>query len=237
VTYVDPRLSIEELSGKFAGGELQPLGESSDRGGTLFSIDLEEPYPFQLALDLRDVRLEELLQGLFASNIANKGRLNAQLRLTGDTENLLAVEGSGSIFVRDSYLWSVPVIRSLLSILRLGSTVTFDSMATNIVVKDGSIGMRDIRVASSALQLAGQGELGFDGTLDYELEGKLNEIKNLEWFSKLISFVTDNLVSVTITGDLDRPSVERHILPFLFRGKDRFRALPLPGYAPLPPRF
>lgn len=237
VTYVDPRLSIEELSGKFAGGELQPLGEGSDRGGTLFSIDLEEPYPFQLALDLRDVRLEELLQGLFASNIANKGRLNAQLRLTGDTENLLAVEGSGSIFVRDSYLWSVPVIRSLLSILRLGSTVTFDSMATNIVVRDGSIVMRDIRVASSALQLAGKGKLGFDGALDYELEGQLNEIKNLEWFSKLISFVTDNLVSVTITGDLDRPSVERHILPFLFRGKDSFRALPLPGYAPLPPRF
>jgi len=237
VTYVEPRLSIEDLRGRLAGGEVKPLGDSSQRSGTAFSIDLEAPYQFQLALELIGVQMAELLQGLFASNVASTGVLDGRLRLTGDTEHLLAVQGSGALRIRDSYLWSVPVIRSLLNTVRLGDSVTFDSMAANLRVADGSIHMSDIRVRSDAIQLAGEGDLGFDGSLDVELDGQLNEIKNLEWFSKLLSVITDNLVSITISGDLDRPNVDRHILPFLFWSKESFRALPLPGYAPLPPRF
>lgn len=236
VTYVEPRLSIEEISGRFAGGEIRPLGEGSDRGGTLFSIDLAAPYPFQLALDLRALRVEEFLQGLFVSNVANKGRLDCRLRLTGDMENLLRVEGSGSLILRDSYLWSVPVIRTLLETVQLGSTVTFDSMATNVSIENGKIAMRDIRVASAALQLAGSGVLDFDGSLDYDLEVRLSEIKNLAWLLRFVSWITDNIVSVTISGDLDRPDIQAHWFG-IFGKRGRFRALPLPGYAPLPPRF
>ena len=236
VTYFEPRLSIEDMTGKFAGGELRPLGTDSDRGGTLFSIDLTEPYPFQLALDLRDVKVEELLQGLFVSNVANKGRLECQLRLVGDEKDLLKMRGSGSVVLRDSYLWSVPVIRSLLETVRLGSTVTFDSMAANIDVKDGKIAMRDIRVASAALQLAGEGTLDFDGTLDYALDVQLTEIKNLAWLLRFVTWVTDNIVSVSIQGDLDRPSIRAHWFG-IFGRRGGYRALPLPGYAPLPPRF
>ncbi|MBK7874409.1 MAG: hypothetical protein IPJ77_01405 [Planctomycetes bacterium] len=236
VTYFEPRLSIEDMTGKFAGGELRPLGNDSDRGGTLFSIDLTEPYPFQLALDLRDVKVEELLQGLFVSNVANKGRLRCRLRLTGDEKDLLRMRGSGSVVLTDSYLWSVPVIRSLLETVRLGNTVTFDSMATNLDIQDGKITMRDIRVASAALQLAGKGTLDFDGTLDYALDVQLSEIENLQWLLRFVSWVTDNIVSVSIQGDLDRPAIRAHWFG-LFGRRDGYRALPLPGYAPLPPRF
>lgn len=236
VTYFEPRLSIEDMTGKFAGGELRPLGNDSDRGGTLFSIDLTEPYSFQLALDLRAVKIEELLQGLFVSNVANKGRLDCRLRLTGNEKDLLQMKGSGSVLLSDSYLWSVPVIRSLLETVRLGNTVTFDSMAANVDIQDGKITMRDIRVASAALQLAGKGTLDFDGTLDYALDVQLSEIRNLQWLLRFVSWVTDNIVSVTIKGDLDRPAIRAHWFG-IFGRRDGYRALPLPGYAPLPPRF
>lgn len=236
VTYVEPRLSIEEIRGRLAGGEIRALGEGSDRGGTLFSIDLTAPYPFQLALDLRALKVEEFLQGLFVSNVASKGRLDCRLRLTGDMENLLRVEGSGSLILRDSYLWSVPVIRTLLETVKLGSTVTFDSMATNVSIENGKVRMRDIRVASAALQLAGSGVLDFDGSLDYDLEVRLSQIKNLAWLLRFVSWITDNIVSVTISGDLDRPDIQAHWFG-IFGKRGSFRALPLPGYAPLPPRF
>lgn len=236
VTYVEPRLSIEDLKGKFARGEIRPLGVDSDRGGTLFSIDLAEPYPFQLAIDLRDVRLEDVLQGLFVSNVASKGRLDANLLLRGDTKNILAIEGAGSVRVRDSYLWSIPVFRGLLSRFGLGNAVVFDELATNINVHDGRIDMRDIVVRSDVIQLAGAGSLDFDGALDYQLDARLTEIKTLDWILRAVSFITDNIVSVSISGDLARPEITAHW--FNLFGKDgRFRALPLPGYAPLPPRF
>jgi hypothetical protein len=236
VTYVEPRLSIEDLKGKFARGDVRPLGVESDRGGTAFSIDLSEPYPFQLALDLRDVRLEDLLQGLFVSNVASKGRVDCNLLLRGDTKNLLAIEGAGSVRVRDSYLWSIPVFRGLLSQFGLGNAVVFDQLATNITIHDGRIDMRDIQVRSDVLQLAGQGSLDFDGTLDYELDARLTEITTLDWILRAVSFITDNIVSVSIRGDLARPEITAHWFN-LFGGGGRFRALPLPGYAPLPPRF
>lgn len=236
VTYYEPRLSIEDMTGRFAGGELRPLGNDSDRGGTLFSIDLVEPFPYQLALDVRGVKVEELLQGLFVSNVASKGRLDCRLRLTGDQEDLLRTRGSGSVLLSDSYLWSVPVIRGLLETVGLGNTVTFDSMAANLALADGRIVMRDIRVRSAALQLAGKGALDFDGTLDYDLDVKLSESEHLQWLLRMVSWLTDNLVSVSIRGDLDRPRIDAHWFGIFGRSK-RFRALPLPGYAPLPARF
>ena len=236
VTYHEPRLSIEDMTGKFAGGDLRPLGDDSDRGGTLFSIDLVEPYRYQLAMDLRAVKVEDLLQGLFVSNVASTGRLDCRLQLLGDQTNLLDTRGSGSVVLSDSYLWSVPVIRGLLETVGLGNSVTFDRMAANLDVRDGRVAMRDIRVRSAALQLAGDGTLDFDGTLDYELDVKLSEIENLQWLLRLVSWLTDNIVSVSIRGDLDRPRIEAHWFR-IFGSSRRFRALPLPGYAPLPPRF
>ncbi len=238
-TYVEPRLAIENVSGELEGGRVRPLGVDATLGGTVFSIDLAEPYPFQLALNLENVSVAGVLRGLFPSNIATKGLLNCQMRLTGNTENLLGIEGSGSILVRESRLWSVPVFRELFSQLGLDNTAVFDQMATNVRVKNGAVQMTDIAAHSPIVQLVGKGSVDFDGRLKHDLEVRYDLIDRLGPFARILYSIQKQLLSVAIRGDMARPEV---ILkgPFtsLFgRNIDRYRALPLPGFAELPPRF
>lgn len=238
-TYVEPRLAIENISGELEGGRLRPLGGEAARGGTVFSIDLEDPFPFQLALDLENVSVAGLLRGLFPSNIATKGLLNCQMRLTGSTENLLGIEGSGSILVRESRLWSVPVFRELFSQLGLDNTAVFDRMATNIRVKNGAVQMTDIAAHSPIVQLVGKGSVDFDGRLKHDLEVRYDLVDRLGPFARLLYSIQNKLLSVAIRGDMARPEVifKGPFTSLFGRRIDRYRALPLPGFAELPPRF
>jgi hypothetical protein len=238
VTYVEPRLSIEDVSGELEGGRLLPLGGTAERGGTAFSIDLEEPFPFQLALELRDVEVAGLLRGLFPSNVSTRGRLSCALRLVGNTENLLGIEGSGSFLIEETRMWSVPVFRALFSQLGFDDTAVFDRMATNVRVRDGVVEMNDIAVHSPLLQLVGEGKLDFDGSLDHELEVRYALVDRLGPFTRLLYSIQNKLLSVAIRGDMSRPEVVlRNPLSAIFGLGGRERALPLPAYTPLPPRF
>jgi hypothetical protein len=240
VTYVEPRLSIESFSGLFEGGEIHPLGEGSARGGTVFSLDLEEPFPFQLALELRKLDVGSLVHGLFPSNLAAKGWLDCRLRLTGNTEDVLGIQGSGSVELRESRLWTVPVFRALLSQIGLGDEATFDSMACNFTIKNGVIVMTDNRVHSQLVQLVGErGEMDFSGRLAFDLDLHYALVDRLGPFRRLLYSIQNKLLSVQIRGDMSRPEVIlRNPLSRLFSSRGRGRAeLPLPGFVSLPARF
>jgi hypothetical protein len=239
VTYIEPKLSIENLSGRLEGGELAPIGGEAGRHGTVFSIGLEEPFAFQLALGLKGVEVGGLVRGLFPSDIATRGRLDGELQLTGDMDHLLGITGSGSVRVVESRLWSIPVFRELFAQLGFDDTAVFDSMATNLRVRQGRVEMRDITVRSPLLQLVGKGDLDFDGALKYDLEVRYELIDRLGPFTRLLYAIQNQLLSVAIRGDMARPEIIfENPLSNLFRSDRRkARKLPLPAWASLPPRF
>ncbi|MCY2959600.1 MAG: hypothetical protein NTY35_05480 [Planctomycetota bacterium] len=238
LTYVEPALSIETLAGDLEGGSLRPLGTGAERAGTPFWIALQKPFPFQVALDLRDVDVAGLLRGLFPSGIATRGKVDAELRLAGDLEHLLGIQGTGSVRLRQSRLWSVPVFRALFGQLGLDDTATFDSMYTNVKIRDGVIEMDDILLRSPLLQLVGSGTLDLDGRLSHDLEVRYELVDNLGPLTRMIYWIQNGLLSVSIRGDMGRPIVViQNPLRRLFGSGRDYRALPTPGYAPLPPRF
>ncbi len=239
ITYFEPILSVEDFSGRLEGGRVVPLGGDANRRGTVFSIGIEPPFGFGLALGLENVEAGGLLRGLFPSDMATRGRLDAELRLRGDMDHLLGIVGSGSVKVLESKLWSIPVFRALFGQLGLDDTAVFDSMATNLVVRDGRVQMNDITVRSPLLQLVGAGHLDFDGALKYDLEVRYDLIDRLGPFTRLLYSIQNKLLSVAIRGDMARPAVIlKNPFTSLFRSSDRDRRpLPLPPFAHLPPRF
>jgi hypothetical protein len=238
LTYVEPRLSIESIQGELEGGELRRLGEGAERGGTAFSIDLEEPFPFQLALDLQDIELAGLLRGMFATNFATRGTVDCRLRLTGDTQRMLAIQGSGSVQIADSRLWSVPVFRALFSQLGLDDQAVFDRMGANLRIKNGVLHTDDIWVSSPILELVGKGWIDFDGGVKQDLQVRYRLIDRLGPITRLLYAIQAELLSVAIRGDLARPQVILKA-PWTRVSSDarHYRSLPLPGFTPLPERF
>jgi hypothetical protein len=246
LTYVEPRLAIEAIDGEFERGKVLPLGEGAehqekaDRPGTAFSIDLEEPFPFQLALYLQGVELPGLFKGLFAASFATRGKLDCQLRLTGDTRRVLGIKGTGSVQVRDSSLWAVPVFRALFSQLGIDDTLVFQNLAANLRIQNGVIATDDITVTtpSNLLSLVGKGTVDFDGGVVEDLQVRYELIDRLGPITRILYAIQKQLLSVAIRGDLARPVVViRNFFTSVSDKNDRYRALPMPTLTPLPPRF
>jgi hypothetical protein len=237
VSYVDGRLGIESLDGAFEGGTLSSWG--GIKGGNAFSIDLAPPYNFALALQLQEVDVGRFLRGMFDSGIADRGVLDARVRMTGRFDRVLDLSGTGSIELRDTHLWSIPVVRELFSRLGFDASAVFDTMRARFDLHDGSLHLNPMIVRSPLLRLQGKGSLGLDGALKQDLEVRYSLVDRLGPLTRFVYWVNDSLVRVAIRGDMARPSVvlKSSLLGIFDRSPSSARHVPLPGFAPIAPRF
>ncbi len=242
LSYYGSRLSIDTLEGMLCQGRIHGArdGEDGDHAaGPAFSVDLRQPFAFQANVAFEDLDLSLLLEDVFASEIANKGFASGEARLQGELANLLSITGQGWGEVRDSVLWSVPVLRDLFSQLGYDATAVFDDMRADFRVEDGLAYMENMSVHSPLLNLTGRGTLGLDGTLHHDLQVKYSLVDKAGPLGKLIHLLQNTLLSISIRGDMARPKVFlRGALTGPFQSVDEnWRALPLPGFSPLPERF
>ncbi|MCB9913780.1 MAG: hypothetical protein H6828_01365 [Planctomycetes bacterium] len=242
LSYYGSRFSVETLEGALCHGRIGAARQdesSTELVRPVFSVDLRPPYAFQTGLAIQNLDVGLLLEDVFASNLANKGQASGELRLSGELADLLSITGRGWGEVRDSVLWSVPVLRDLFTQLGYDATAVFDDMSARFRVQDGVILMEDMVVHSPLLNLSGRGTLGLDGALHHDLQVKYALMDKAGPLGSLIHLLQNTLLSVAIRGDMERPRVFlRGALTGPFQGVDEhWRALPLPGYSSLPPRF
>jgi hypothetical protein len=237
-TYVEPHLSILDLDGRLEDGRLRDLDGGRVGAGPAFSIDFQEPFPFQLALRMDDVQIAGLLRGLFESDFASRGLLSGEIRLAGSLDRMTGIRGEGSVSLREAALWSIPVMRDLLAQLGLDSGALFERVRTHFRIEDGAIEMEGIHVHSPLVQLVGSGTLDFDGRLEHDLQVRYSIVDRLGPLTRLLYWVQNNLLSIAVRGDMSRPRVVlRGALALFSRLSGASRDLPLPGFAPLPERF
>lgn len=237
LAYENGRLQVIGLSARLENGRVDSLGAA---GGErpFFAIELADPYRFELAGAISEVELEGLLRGVFESDFASRGTLDAQLELAGDLERIGGIEGRGKLEVDNSVLWSIPVVRDLLAGLKVETGSVFERIESELAISEGALRMRDLRIESPLLSLAGEGKLDLDGGLDFDLEVQYRMLDWLGFVNRVIYWVQSSLVRVAIRGDMARPRVE--IEGALGRGSDKRRGprdLPLPPLSPLPARF
>jgi len=241
VSYHGTQVTVGAVDGLFCRGRLRGIGadERSVVAEPVLSIDLEPPFRFQAGVAVSNLDVGLLLEDVFASEIAARGFLSGNLRLRGELDDLFGVRGTGFGRVTDTVLWSVPVVRDLFGQLGLDETAVFDEVESRVEVADGRIWMEAMRVHSPLLNLRGSGSLGFDGTLDHELEITYSLVDKIGPFSALIYWLQNNLLKIRIRGDMARPKIiPRGVFsnPFV-DVDDPWRALPAPGFSELPERF
>jgi hypothetical protein len=143
------------------------------------------------------------------------------------------------IELQDSTLWSIPVMRDLFSQLGFDQTAVFDDMKTRFALQNGVIEMNAIEVRSPLLALVGDGTLDLDGRLHHDLRVQYSLVDKLGPLTRLVYFVQNNLLRVSVRGDMSRPRVVLQGALAFFQSlrADKARDLPLPGFSPLPERF
>lgn len=240
LTYVDGRLSIDNLSGAFEGGRLEPLGGAGEGTRKALSIGLAPPYRFDLALQMSDVDVDRMLSGVFSDTIEDRGRVDGGIQLRGSPSDVLGISGSGWVRLRDGQLWSIPVMRELFGQLGFDRTAVFDRMRGRFDIADGRIESSNVAIRSALLNLIGRGWLDLDGTLHYDLEARYGLVDRLGPFNRFVYWLNNSLWRIVVRGDMNRPQVHirNSVLDFLRNlPDDPPRQLPLPGLTPLPERF
>ena len=238
--FVDKRLTIDDLNGAFVGGRMRSLGSAGPGSRKALGVDLTSPHRFDMAIEMQDVDVGRLLQGMFESSIADEGRLQASLQLAGTPADILALTGQGSIRLEKGRLWSIPAARELFSSLGFRNTAVFNELRARFELRDGEIQTHFVTVKSALLNLVGKGWHDLDGRLGYDLDVRTGLFDRLGIFNRLIYWLSGNLIHVAVRGDQSRPEVlMRSSLLELFRGRppEPSRQLPLPDFAPLGRRF
>ncbi|MBL6720321.1 MAG: hypothetical protein ISQ08_02825 [Planctomycetes bacterium] len=235
LTFVEPRLAIEELQGSFEGGTLTSLGLRAPGTAGFFSMDLAPPYGFSLAARMQGVDVGELTRGAFQSEFANEGTLGGNLRLAGELGDPTSIRGTGRVELRKTALWAIPVFQALFAALGFDNTGVFSDMEAWLRLEDGRVEMSGMRLKSALLSLVGEGTLDLEGGLDFGLEVRYSLVDKLGLLNQLIYSLQDELIRVSIGGDMERPVIRaRGLLSGLFADPGEGPRLPLPALSPLP---
>ena len=238
MTYVGSRLVIEAFDGGFEGGRLRALGSDVASGADLFSIDLKAPFPFRLAAQMSNVDVGDFLRGVFDSNFANRGIMDLSMSLAGDFEHLIDMRGGGEIRVKDSALWAIPVFRALSQRLGIDTTVLFRELLCDYTIEEGALAVDRMRVDSDLMSLVGSALMTFEGDVTSDLEVRYSLVDKLGPFTRLLYYIQNSLLRVSIRGTMDRPTVVlRGLISQLFAPSDERDRLPLPGFSERPKRF
>ncbi|MAB81500.1 MAG: hypothetical protein CMJ89_19340 [Planctomycetes bacterium] len=242
VGYVDKRLTIDNLSGQFEGGELKSLGSRDSVGPRkALGIDLAPPHRFDVALRLSKVHIDKLLRSVFRSSIADEGFLDAELQLSGTPGDVLGMAGRGTIYLEEGRLWSIPVIRDLFRQLGFDKTGVFDRLNARFSLRKGVIDISMLEIRSALLNLIGKGFQDLDGRLSYDLEVRYSLLEGSSIVHRLIYWLNNSLFRVGVRGDFSRPQITvRNSLLELLGGKfDKHpdRHLPLPSFSDVGKRF
>ena len=243
-SYIGGVLSIEDFSGSFERGTINPLDRDSKtlspvRGRPAFRIVLRPPFPYQASIAVNEVDATRWLEGISSDVGTSSGTLTVKADLNGNLGTLIETRGRGSIHLERSRLWSIPLFRELLREFGLDHTVMFDEVQFDFEIDDKVITMEDLVLRSPLLKLVGRGTLDKEGRLNHRLEVHYSIVDKITPFRRLFYLVQNVFVSVKIRGDLSRPLVLlSNGLFSLFRGEpDVTPSLPLPGLSPLPRRF
>ncbi len=173
-------------------------------------------------IDLKKLKMDTKLKEKDIS-----GQLNLEADLQTTARVLDDLRGMGYFSMKDGNLWQLNIFKGLgeFLFLPLYQNIVFKKAQSNFVVENKAIHTSDAYLESDKLDLNGEGKIGFEGNLDFNLSAELNAelIKDSPDLRKFTSAIMGNLLAIKVTGTLQKPEFKTVIpVKALFRGIKRF---------------
>lgn len=190
-------------------GNLEAVGEANLS---------QQGIPFQVEAVLRDLDLSLLAEreGVPESLY---GKANAKLYWGGSTLLPESWNGQGTLLVREANLVAVPVLEEILALLRLvpnlSDTGRVHSVAGNFTLEKKRIQTSDLVFVTPELQIAVEGAVGLDQTLDLTVTSQASEnLRKGSESAQTVGQIIDVIAGVVlpgyrITGTIKSPEIER----------------------------
>ncbi len=193
---------VTELAADVHGGMIEAEIElSSEEGRTLYDVrgaarDLD--VASYLTIDRRAAGAQP------PEDV--RGVADARVRVSGLIQDRLSRRGSGTVEIRDAYLYRLPVLMAILQVfqLRLPDRNAFDEAAANFLLTGNVVQFEDVRLTGAALKLRGKGTM--------TLPGRKLDLYLAAWQD--VPVIT-RLTELHVTGSPTDPDVDAGPLRFL----------------------
>lgn len=143
-----------------------------------------------------------------AGIVTSTGRVRAPM-----AEPMTGLSGAGQIDVRQGRLVNIPVLSDLVRVMEVagltGGANLNDSFSSPMVITPQGVRLENFDFRTPAAAARGTGTLGFDGTLDFSVNGgPLESIQNrLGPLGNLLGKITDRFVTYRVRGSVAEPRV------------------------------
>lgn len=173
---------------------------------------------FELACALNKVDVEKLMHDLAPASTPIRGSLASQCRIRGNSLGRHSLGGEGTIELRQTDLYQLPVVLALVQQMRHGrkDPAAFDSSDIAFRIQGEHIYLDRIDLHGDALTLKGAGELNARHEIDlnfYTVLGR--EDAYLPAVRPLLGMASQRFLLVKVGGTLENPKTSREILPEL----------------------
>ncbi|MCX5715510.1 MAG: hypothetical protein NTV07_01350, partial [Candidatus Omnitrophica bacterium] len=193
-------------------------------GGALFSnmeIDLTQPNPpYTANLVLDGVDLNKLIADTDLKGRTMSGTAALKTTLRGYGKNTDTMKGEGSVLIKGSYLWEMPLLKGLGDLLFLPnlSSIVFEEVSGNFIITNKTITTSNLGFHSKGISLLAEGGVNFDGNLDLMVTTSVSEdfVKDTSEFQRLAGLLFAQagqfLGNIKINGTIKKP--EYKFVPF-----------------------
>lgn len=171
-------------------------------------------YTIEATLDNAD--LGRMSTEYFANATSLTGTLGGRLSLSGMGQSLELLSGGGQVRVRNATLGELPILVSMLKVLRnrAPDTTAFNGVDSQFRIVGKRVHFEHLDLLGDAISLKGKGTADFDRQLDlvfYSYMGRHEiGVPVLRWMAGQASA---NLLQISVKGSVDNPQVNREALP------------------------
>jgi len=209
--------SPRRLTARLAGGTLQLDAH----------LATDEAGRFVLGVALTDVDLARLTADLAGGPTSSRGRLQGGLEMAGSRSGSHSFNGRGHVRLRDADLYELPVIVSLLKILRVRvpDRTAFGSSLVDFRIEGPRAYLDSIELSGDAISLVGAGEIDLDSNIRLTFRPLMGEAASqLPAMKRLLGGAGGQFLLVHVDGTLAEPVTSTEAFPTLTAAVQRLQA-------------
>jgi hypothetical protein len=183
--------------------------------------------PFAVGLAIADVDLARLGSDLAGRATTSRGRVQAAIEVSGTRSGTHSLSGRGHVRLRDANLYELPVIVSLLKILRVRAPdrTAFGSSQVDFRIEGPRAYLDTIELSGDAISLVGAGEIDLDSNISLTFRPMMGESENqLPAMKRFLGGAGGQFVIVHVAGTLAEPITSTEAFPNLAAAVQKLQA-------------
>ncbi|TRZ96115.1 AsmA family protein [bacterium] len=196
-------IKISSLRIAFYDGAIEGAGSMN-----LDTVNL----PYHLEMQANGVKLEKLKKDTLSRNKDISGTLQAEVKLSGYSNDFDKLTGSGSVQVKEGRLWELNLFQGLGKLLfaRDFASIVFSECRAAFSINNKFVYTDNLRLRSNIANLSGPLKIGFDSSLEAALDVEiLSELVPLSGTLKDIATVVVGKAGIfgviKLSGTLQQP--------------------------------